>query len=424
MSRPRLAPALAVAIAVGALVVSILWGRALRDDDRRITVNAAPFLGQWKFVWSPWMLLSVATSIAVVALWPAIWRRASSASLPWWATAVSALWGIALGCARGAGELARPLGRSFEYLAAVPLVGDDPVGFLDRFVRDIESMPVHVEAHPPGLVLVLWAMGRIGIGGIVGTTALTLTLALSTPAAVLMTVRRVAGEEWMRRAAPLIVFVPSMVFVVTSTDAMFMGIAAWMTWLGVEAQSRRSDVLAVAAGLVGGILLAFAYSAPLYALPLAFVLLAGRSWRALVVIAVSAAVPSLVMALGGFWLLDGLNATRERYGETVARFRPYRYFVLANLAVLAVGVGPVVVAGLARLREKAIWVLVGGGLAGVMIANLSGLSKAETERIWLPFVPWIALAGAAMVTDRAARIVVGVNVAIALGVGLYLITPW
>ena len=34
-----------------------------------------------------------------------------------------------------------------------------------------------------------------------------------------------------------------------------------------------------------------------------------------------------------------------------------------------------------------------------MIANLSQLSKAETERIWLLFYPWLVIAGAALV-DR------------------------
>jgi methylthioxylose transferase len=420
----RAVPALAVAGASVAVAVAVVWGRWLREQNRRITVGAAPFLGRWEWRWSPWIALSVLVSIAVVAAWPIVWRRASDSALPWLATFVSAVWALALACARGPNELALPLGRAFEYLAAVPLVGDDPIGFLDRFVRDLESFPVHVEAHPPGLVLTLWAMGRIGIGGIVGTTVLTLLLALTTPAAVGLTVRRVAGNDWASRTALIVGFTPSMVWTVTSTDAMFMGIAAWMTWLGVEAAHRRSDALAVVTGLVAGVLLTYAYSAPLYGLPLAVVLLAQRRWRTIVVSVVAACVPVALMALGGFWLLDGLNATRERYGETVARFRPYSYFVFANLAVLATSLGPAVVGGLTRLRDRRMWWLVGGALAAMMIANLSGLSKAETERIWLPFVPWIALAAAAVVTERHARLLVGANVAIALGLQLLLNTPW
>ena len=43
-----------------------------------------------------------------------------------------------------------------------------------------------------------------------------------------------------------------------------------------------------------------------------------------------------------------------------------------------------------------LWLLVGGGLAAVAIADLSGMSKGEVERIWLPFLPWVLLAAAAL----------------------------
>ena len=36
-----------------------------------------------------------------------------------------------------------------------------------------------------------------------------------------------------------------------------------------------------------------------------------------------------------------------------------------------------------------------------MVAALSGLSKGEVERIWLPFAPWILVAGASLDGDRA-----------------------
>ena len=34
--------------------------------------------------------------------------------------------------------------------------------------------------------------------------------------------------------------------------------------------------------------------------------------------------------------------------------------------------------------------------AGLAVADLSGLSKGEVERIWLPFVPWLTVAAAAI----------------------------
>ena len=36
-------------------------------------------------------------------------------------------------------------------------------------------------------------------------------------------------------------------------------------------------------------------------------------------------------------------------------------------------------------------VLVGAAALAIAIADLSRMSKAEVERIWLPFVPWLTL---------------------------------
>ena len=54
-------------------------------------------------------------------------------------------------------------------------------------------------------------------------------------------------------------------------------------------------------------------------------------------------------------------------------------------------------AGLAATlsRARAAWrpaLLPAAALAAVLVANLSQMSRGETERIWLPFVPWLALA--------------------------------
>lgn len=94
--------------------------------------------------------------------------------------------------------------------------------------------------------------------------------------------------------------------------------------------------------------------------------------------------PLLVGALG-FWWWTGLAATRVRYAEGIATIRPYDYFVLANLAAFAVALGPATVAGLASLhrRSRLRWP-VGAALLAVAGADLSGLSKGEVERIWLP----------------------------------------
>jgi hypothetical protein len=73
--------------------------------------------------------------------------------------------------------------------------------------------------------------------------------------------------------------------------------------------------------------------------------------------------------------------------------------VWANLACTALITGPATAAGLSRggtaLRHPApgadrrLAVLVAAALAALLVADLSGMSKAETERIWLPFALWL-----------------------------------
>ncbi len=59
---------------------------------------------------------------------------------------------------------------------------------------------------------------------------------------------------------------------------------------------------------------------------------------------------------------------------------------------------------IAWLRNRNVWLLVGGILAVIAVADLSGMSKAEVERIWLPFVPWLMLATVAFAGNaRVAR---------------------
>lgn len=126
-----------------------------------------------------------------------------------------------------------------------------------------------------------------------------------------------------------------------------------------------------------------------------------RSWRTLAFAVPAAALVVAAFVPAGFWYLDGFQATRAEYAESVAATRPYGYFLVANLAALAVSIGPAVTVGLARLRDRELWWLVGPALGAVAIADLSGMSKGEVERIWLPFSVWILPAGAALASAPA-----------------------
>jgi len=101
----------------------------------------------------------------------------------------------------------------------------------------------------------------------------------------------------------------------------------------------------------------------------------------------------MVFTVAGFWWLEGYQQILVRYyqpGEYGLE-RPYGYWVWTNLATLAIALGPAVVAGLRRVFAPGtptplpLVLLCGAVGLGVLVANLSGLSKGEVERIWLPF---------------------------------------
>jgi hypothetical protein len=80
----------------------------------------------------------------------------------------------------------------------------------------------------------------------------------------------------------------------------------------------------------------------------------------------------------------------------------------------------------AYLRDastRAIAALAAAGVACVVVAGLTGLSKAEVERIWLPFVPWILLS-CALLPERWRRRGIALQLGFALAVEHLLHTGW
>ncbi len=159
-------------------------------------------------------------------------------------------------------------------------------------------------------------------------------------------------------------------------------------------------------------------------LPVAFVVLGQHRIRPLVVGAAGAAVVTAGFAGAGFWWFDGLAATRAEYATGAGGVRPFWYFAtLGNPGAFLIALGPAVPVALARLRDRRVWLVAGGALAGVVLADLSGLSKGEVERIWLPFVPWLA-ASSAVFSPRSARWWLAAQVAATVALQLALESPW
>jgi hypothetical protein len=74
-------------------------------------------------------------------------------------------------------------------------------------------------------------------------------------------------------------------------------------------------------------------------------------------------------------------------------------------------------------RTRAVLLLGGAGLACLLVATVSGMSKAEVERIWLPFTPW-ALCLLALLPASHRRPVLLLQVILALLTQHLLLSAW
>lgn len=431
MSRPepgRPLPALA-ALALWALLIlaGYLWGSHLNDEGVEIMLDAPPLYGEFLTRFDAGVLWSILVAAAVVAAAPWVVRAASWRVLLIAVVLVAFAWPVSLAMIDGAEEISEPLLVKTQYLLAVPEV-TSPGDFLSNFVERIDDYPAHVRAHPPGMVLGLWGLDQVGLGGEWAASWVILAVAATAAPAALISMRALAGEESARRAAPYLVLTGTALSIATTADALYMAVGAWAVCavvLAIVSSGRRSDVLALAGGLLFGITIFLNYGLILLALIPLGVAIYMRRVRPILIASAGGMLVVLAFLAAGFWWLDGLDVTRREYAQSVASTRLYEYFVLNNLAAIALVIGPAAFAALVLLRDKAAWLLVGGGLAGILVADVTGLSKAEVERIWLPFLPWILLATAALPASAAwMRSLLAVQAALTIVIGVHVETIW
>lgn len=420
----------AVAAGAGLVAVAAATGAVLSARGVPVHAAAAPLFAQVRPVLGVGSLAAVAVAAGLVLLGPP-----AAARLPWPALLGAAFlatvaWSAALALVRGPAGLLHPLATSPEYLAELPRLAGVPVhAFLREFVASIPAdaarpWRTHVAGHPPGMTLVFLLLARSGAGGAGPAAALCLLGWAGGVVAVAATVRRLAGERPARVALPFLVLSPAVVWAGVSADAVLAGAGAFGLYL-LARSGTGSLAWAVPAGLVLGTCCYLSYGAPLLGVPaLAVLLLARRAWPA-VIAAAAALVVALAFWLAGFAWWEGYLAVRGRYLSGFGGQRPYAYWVWADVAALAVAAGPAVLAGLRRWPDapRPIRSLVLGSLVAVLLADVSGMSKAEVERIWLPWTIWLAAAAAALPPARARPWLAAQAVA-ALAVEHLLLTPW
>ena len=414
----------AITIAAGVVAAGHVWGRWLQTHGHHLYVNLPPLAGHLEPRFALAGILAPPLAIGAVVLGPGLaarlaWRRLL---LVCFLTAIA--WAASLALTEGVGGIVRSPASPRDYLHDAPQI-ESAFTFLGTYVRDIDRYTVHVRAHPPGMTLIAWSLSRAGAGpGLLAT--LEIVLGASAVPAVLLAMRDVSGEDRARAAAPFLTVAPLAVTIASSGDALFAGVGAWAVALVVLSTGRRDrlgDLLSLGGGILFGASAFLSYGLILLAaIPVAIAGLRRRG-RPLAIAALGAIAVVLAFLAAGFWWVAGLLATRIQYLESVARLRPYGYFLVGNIAVLALIVGPASIAGLASRPDRATRALVGGALLAVALADLSGMSKAEVERIWLPFAVWVLPATGAL-PAASRRGWLAANVLLALLLEVLVKRPW
>jgi hypothetical protein len=434
-----------VAVAGAAMLVAVaaLLGWRLIGAGVDIDLGFPPLLARWLPHVGPGTPVAVAVAGLVATNGPGLAARLRWRTLLWAAYPTAVLWTLALamvdGWQRGvAGRLA----TRDEYLHDVPLVGDVPL-MLRTFSDHILTTAVdpgqswfwttHVGAHPPLAFLLFVWLDRVGLGGGGPAGISVILVGASACVAVAVTLRSLGAEQVARRALPFGVLLPGAVWVGVSADGLFAGVLAWSVALvavGCAGHGLRSGVAAVAGGALYGCCLYLSYGLALgVLLPLA-VLLGTGAGRAAVLAASGLAVVVLAFTASGFWWFTGYADVKVIYAASIAANRPYLYFGLADIAAVLFAAGPALVAGIRRAvaapgavpRPAAL--LAGAAVAAILLADLSGMSKGEVERIWLPFVVWLVPLAALLGRPATPRAWLLSQAVLALAVNHLLLTVW
>jgi hypothetical protein len=415
------------------VVAAALVGRALLAAGVDIFLGFPPLLAGWDPHVGPGTPIALVTAILVVLHGPRVAERAPWGRLLAGSWAVAFAWTLSLALVDGwqRGVAGRLTTRD-EYLHDVSRVGSVPEmlrTFSDHILTNQDVFwTTHVGAHPPGAFLVFVVLDRVGLGGGGSAGVFVILVGSSACVAVAVALRALGAADLARRALPFGVLFPGAVWVGVSADGMFAAVLAWgvaLLAVGSTGSGRRAAVAASAGGVLLGCTLYLSYGLALgMLLPVAVAVLT-RAWRAAALGVVGIGLVVAAFTATGFWWFAGFADVRVIYAASIAQSRPYSYLVWANLAAVAFAAGPAVVAGLRRLRRLPATpaLLTVAALAAIALADLSGMSKAEVERIWLPFVVWLVPA-CALLPRAQVRSWLAAQALLALAVNHLLLTVW
>ncbi|MBO0980885.1 hypothetical protein [Microbacterium sp. SD291] len=415
----------------------------------KVHVSLPPLHAEWMPRLGPGTPLAVLLGAAGVVWGPRLAASARWGRLVLLSFAASALWMFALATVDGLDGIGTILDHRYEYLGTAREV-DDFGATLREYVERIpfaheDNWPVHIAGHPPAALLFFVVLVRLGLGSALGAGFAVLLVGATTVMAVLITLRALGAERLARGVAPLLVFTPSAIWVAVSGDGMFAAVAAWgICALALATRSRgvRQVGWSIGAGLLLGYCVMLSYGLPLLGILAVAVLIAGRCWTPLPIAAAAALCVVGAFALNGFAWWEAFPVLQQRYWDGVASRRPPGYWTWGNLAAFGISAGPAIGASLAavvawviaRLRARrgadagwtpqaTVLILCAAAWLMVLAADLSNMSRAEVERIWLPFVPWATI-GLALFGASTRRTLLGGQIVFAILAQSLLATGW
>lgn len=430
----RAAWGLAVALAVMTLAVAVPALTGWEVHARYLP----PLHARWRPHVGPGTVPAVFVG-ALLALWArpvALRLRLRRLLAVTWLAGLA--WMLSLALVDGVAGVGGILDARTEYLRTARAT-TDVSATLHEYVSRIpfsspDNWPVHLAGHPPGALLFFVLLVHLGLGSALAAGLVVTAVAATTPVAVVVTLRALDREREARLALPFLVVGPAAVWQSVSADAVFAAVAAWGMAALALAASRRSVAWSVLAGALLGYCVMLSYGLPLLGVLALAVLLAARSWFPLPFAAAAAAGVVLAFAGLGFAWWEAYPVLRDRYWAGLASERPASYWLWGDLAALLFSAGPLLGASLAasagevasavrRPSRHRVGALVAAAAGMVVLADSSLMSKAEVERIWLPFVPWLLLS-TAFLPARWARAGLWLQAGFALGVQHLLATTW
>lgn len=426
----RALPGTSTALALTAVgLATVAYGLIAEAAGFNLGVPLPPFFAFWEPSVDPAAIAAVPLFGLAVAV--AIWLARADIGVVGFllgVLAVTLLARLAVSAARDGIRFDAVYGldpeAANEYLPALPALSSLGLEtFLDRFAELSLTLPIHPSAHPPGTLLLL---DFLGIERAKGMAALTIGLgALAAPLTYALARSLGMDGSRSRAAALLLALSPSaLLYGVTSTDAMFatLGLAAacLLVGTGLVRQTLGAAVLALAAFFSWAMLALGAFAAVAVALT--------RGLRDAIVMSLIAGVVivaayAALYAATGFDPVGAIKAAGEAYDLGISNARPYLYWLFGSPVAFAVALGVPTAWYAARALGTADAAAV--ALAAIIVVSvLVGLTKAETERIWLFMGPPAAVAAASLVPLRRMPLVLSLLAAQALASSLLLFTIW